>query len=169
MPKIVRNEIEYSSTTSTANQVQYNNTVSGLSATNVQGAIDEIAGDIPTNATELPISSGSSTNTKAYIDNGLQAKKVWSGTKYQADDYVDIPNFDKTRFYVLEFVAYTGQDWRIYQLIYGGQASLQVYFWGDNTQFCRYRLTLNQTTGRLTIFDSLNGASNTALVGIYLI
>lgn len=40
MPKIVRNEIEYSSTTSTANQVQYNNTTSGLSATNVQDAID---------------------------------------------------------------------------------------------------------------------------------
>lgn len=42
MPKIVRNEIEYSSTTSTANQVQYNNTISGLSATNVQDAIDEL-------------------------------------------------------------------------------------------------------------------------------
>lgn len=42
MPKIVRNEIEYSSTTSTANQINYLNTTSGLSATNVQDAIDEI-------------------------------------------------------------------------------------------------------------------------------
>lgn len=42
MPKIIRNEIEYSSTTSTANQINYLNTVSGLSATNVQDAIDEI-------------------------------------------------------------------------------------------------------------------------------
>ena len=42
MPKIVRNEIEYSSTTSTANQINYLNTTSGLSATNVQGAIDEL-------------------------------------------------------------------------------------------------------------------------------
>lgn len=42
MPKIVRNEIEYSSTTSTANQINYLNTTSGLSATNVQGAIDEV-------------------------------------------------------------------------------------------------------------------------------
>lgn len=42
MPKIVRNEIEYSSTTSTANQISYLNTVSGLSATNVQDAIDEV-------------------------------------------------------------------------------------------------------------------------------
>lgn len=40
MPKIVRNEIEYSSTTSTANQISYLNTTSGLSATNVQDAID---------------------------------------------------------------------------------------------------------------------------------
>ena len=42
MPKIVRNEIEYSSTTSTANQINYLNTTSGLSATNVQDAIDEL-------------------------------------------------------------------------------------------------------------------------------
>lgn len=47
MPKIVRNEIEYSSTTSTANQISYLNTTSGLSATNVQGAIDEVYGDLP--------------------------------------------------------------------------------------------------------------------------
>ena len=42
MPKIVRNEIDYSSTTSTANQISYLNNTSGLSATNVQDAIDEI-------------------------------------------------------------------------------------------------------------------------------
>ena len=50
MPKIVRNEIEYSSTTSTANQISYLNTVSGLSATNVQGAIDEVDGLLDTKA-----------------------------------------------------------------------------------------------------------------------
>lgn len=42
MPKIVRNEIDYSSTTSTANQISYLNNTSGLSATNVQGAVDEV-------------------------------------------------------------------------------------------------------------------------------
>lgn len=47
MPKIVRNEIEYSSTTSTANQINYLNTTSGLSATNVQDAIDEVNDVIP--------------------------------------------------------------------------------------------------------------------------
>ena len=46
MPKIIRNEVEYSSTTSTANQINYLNTTSGLSATNVQGAIDEVNGDL---------------------------------------------------------------------------------------------------------------------------
>ena len=50
MPKIVRNEIEYSSTTSTANQINYLNTTSGLSATNVQDAIDEVKSDIPLNS-----------------------------------------------------------------------------------------------------------------------
>ena len=74
MTKIVRNEIEYSSTTSPANQISYLNTTSGLSATNVQGAIDEVAGDIPANATDLPISSSDSTDTKSYIDNGLSEK-----------------------------------------------------------------------------------------------
>lgn len=42
MAKIIRNEIEYSSTTSTANQISYLNTISGLSATNVQDAVDEV-------------------------------------------------------------------------------------------------------------------------------
>lgn len=59
MPKIVRNEIEYSSTTSTANQISYLNTTSGLSATNVQGAIDEVNSDV--NSITPTIASSTST------------------------------------------------------------------------------------------------------------
>lgn len=64
MPKIVRNEIEYSSTTSTANQINYLNTTSGLSATNVQSAIDEING----NVNSITPTIASSTSTLAVND-----------------------------------------------------------------------------------------------------
>lgn len=51
-----------------AGNIDYDNTNSGLTATNVQSAIDEVKDDIPVNATELPISGSDSTNIKAYID-----------------------------------------------------------------------------------------------------
>ena len=70
MPKIVRNEIEYSSTTSTANQINYLNTTSGLSATNVQGAIDEVASEKADQST---------TYTKTEVDNSAGGKTVTIG------------------------------------------------------------------------------------------
>lgn len=68
MAKIIRNEIEYSSTTSTANQINYLNTVSGLSATNVQDAIDEI---VDTKASDEWINKYSTTYNVGILVEGL--------------------------------------------------------------------------------------------------
>lgn len=115
MPKIVRNEIEYSSTTSTANQVQYNNTVSGLTATNVQSAIDEI---IPTsgsnaNGTWIKFSDGTmictKESTKTIPSNGWQ---TWGGC-YDTKDVYDFGLFAET-FYSKPVVTATvtgGNGW----------------------------------------------------------
>ena len=46
MGKIVRNGIEFSSTSDTANNINYDNTLSGLSAVTAQEAIDEINGTV---------------------------------------------------------------------------------------------------------------------------
>ena len=43
MGKIIRNGIEYSSTVDTANNISYDNSLSGLEATTTQKAIDEVA------------------------------------------------------------------------------------------------------------------------------
>ena len=52
MGKIIRNGIEYSSTVDTANNISYDNSLSGLEATTTQKAIDELN----TNLTESLIS-----------------------------------------------------------------------------------------------------------------
>ena len=46
MPKIIKNGVTYIGTSDNAAAVSYNNTSSGLNATNVQGAIDEVKGKI---------------------------------------------------------------------------------------------------------------------------
>lgn len=52
-----------------ASLMPYDNTTSGLTADDVQEAIDELAQGIESlNASDLPISSSDSTNTKGYID-----------------------------------------------------------------------------------------------------
>lgn len=46
MGKIIRNGIEYSSTVDTANNISYDNSLSGLEATTTQKAIDEVCGSL---------------------------------------------------------------------------------------------------------------------------
>ena len=131
------------------------------------------SGGIPKNATQLPISGNDPTDTKSYIDTGLSGKAdkcklVWSGNKYQANDTMQISDWDNKKFYVIETISFTGQGWHNFSLVYGGYAAWQVGFWGDSTQYCRYRLQVSNT-GLVTISDALNSASNTAIVGIYAI
>ena len=94
MPKIVRNEIEYSSTTSTANQINYLNTTSGLSATNVQGAIDEVTSDL---ATKQNILSGSRQYVTAIIspqpssNNNYYSSSIYVGVKTPTVSLINYP------------------------------------------------------------------------------
>lgn len=46
MPKIIKNGVTYIGTSDNAAAVSYDNTLSGLNATNVQGAIDSIVKDL---------------------------------------------------------------------------------------------------------------------------
>ena len=127
---------------------------------------------IPTDAEQLPITSGSATNTKDYIDSGLSGKApknsiVWEGNIYQQNDTATISNFDNKKMYVVECIGFTGGNWHNFTLCYGGHDYWQVSFWGDNTQYCRYRLYVNSGTGVVTISEALNSASNTAIVKIF--
>ena len=60
MGKIIRNGIEFSSTSDTANNINYDNTQSGLSAVTAQEAIDEVNDSLTrhvpsNNTTGIPI------------------------------------------------------------------------------------------------------------------
>lgn len=81
MPKIVRNEIEYSSTTSTANQINYLNTTSGLSATNVQDAIDEVTSDLATKQNVI-------TGSKSYITTVVSSQPSSNNYYYSSSIYI---------------------------------------------------------------------------------
>lgn len=48
MGKIIRNGIEFSSTVDTANNISYDNSLSGLEATTTQKAIDEVCDNVST-------------------------------------------------------------------------------------------------------------------------
>lgn len=48
MGKIIRNGIEFSSTVDTANNISYDNSLSGLEATTAQKAIDEVVNNVST-------------------------------------------------------------------------------------------------------------------------
>lgn len=145
----------------------------------VKTAVDNLntalAGKVNTSdflATNLPIESGSATNTKDYIDTGLIGKApktsiVWEGNIYQQNDTATISNFDNKKMYVVECIGFTGGNWHNFTLCYGGHDYWQVSFWGDNTQYCRYRLYVNSGTGVVTISEALNSASNTAIVKIF--
>lgn len=75
-----------------ASDVLYDPSTSGIIATNVQDAIDALSADLSDkvdttdfDATNLPITSGSATNTKDYIDNGLSGKADTSDIPTRSD------------------------------------------------------------------------------------
>lgn len=142
MPKIVRNEIEYSSTTSTANQINYLNTTSGLSATNVQGAIDEMY------------------TSKTAASGGTDLSLVTTGEKYSWNNTVSKTDLVVTdsEYYgsgttqaqaMTSIITKYGKKTLIFKFIINGDAWYEgtITFY-DNTQGGGY-LIRNSTTPKL--------------------
>lgn len=135
--------------------------------------IDENGNKIPisgtvTSADMLPLTAGSSKMTSEVIDAITHPTKIWSGSKYTLNDYIDIPDFDKDTIYMFEFMAFSGTYHTCF-VSPVGDGYLQFVIWGDSTQHCRYRVQINTNSGRLTIVDVMNGGANQALVAIYAI
>lgn len=129
-----------------ASEVDYDNSVSGLSAANVQNAIDEVN-------TEL---------TRILPNN------VWQGTAYNAGDTVTIPNFSVDKVYILEFKAFTSYNY-FKQFIWYPKLTngMDIEFSSrDGSLHCGYRLSI--TGGVLAIGnDSVNTNADNALRRIY--
>ena len=121
------------------------------------------------NATSEDLSyDGGATSTHDVIAGVLHPTKIWSGSKYTLNDYVDIPDFDKNTAYMFEFMAFSGTYHTCF-VSPVGDGYLQFVIWGDSTQHCRYRVQINTNSGRMTIVDVMNGGANQALVAIYAI
>ncbi len=116
--------------------------------------------------------SSSNAISNSAVANGLSGKAnkprlAWSGNIYQQNDTATISNFDNTKFYVVECIGFTGGNWHNYTLCYGGHDYWQVSFWGDNTQYCRYRIYINSGAGVATISEASGSGTNTAIVKIW--
>ena len=121
------------------------------------------------NATAQDISyDGGADTVYNKVDRILHPVKIWSGSKYTLNDYIDIPDFDKNTAYMFEFMAFSGTYHTCF-VSPVGDGYLQFVIWGDSTQHCRYRVQINTNSGRLTIVDVMNGGANQALVAIYAI
>ena len=88
---IIADTYDDTATYNTGDYCIYNDGLYVCDDDNVTGAWDstkwtsiQVMSSIPTNATEIPIASGSSTNTKDYIDSGLSGKQ----NKIQTDGAV---------------------------------------------------------------------------------
>jgi len=75
MPKIIKNGIEYGSA-SHAENVSYDNTSSGISATNVQSAIDEV-NDKTANTLKVELGTGSGSGTSFTFPTGGATNGSW--------------------------------------------------------------------------------------------
>ena len=89
---IIADTYDDTATYNTGDYCIYNDGLYICDDDNVTGAWDstkwtsiQVMSSIPTNAELLPIESGSATNTKDYIDNGLSGKQ--DSLTYESDDY----------------------------------------------------------------------------------
>ena len=121
---------------------------------------------IVSDATGVKYSNGVSVKDK--IDS-MALKKVWSGSIYQDNDTFQITNFETNRIYHFIFRGFSGSYTEEFDVLISGSESVdhQFIIQGDSTQYCRYRITINPTTGAGTIVQALGSATNSDLVAIY--
>lgn len=119
---------------------------SGMTATNVQDGFSEI---------------------KQSLSN-LNIEELWTGSKYTTGD-IQLSKATKTNdVLILSFRGFSASMTQQFPiLIQSGVSNYQVSYWGDASQFGRYRLVITNNSTTFTINDVTNGSANNALIGIY--
>lgn len=79
MGKIIRNGIEFSSTSDTADNINYNNSKSGLEAMTVQEAVDEVVDNLTESFGGLSIRFNSETGKPEWKERGADTFNPFSG------------------------------------------------------------------------------------------
>ena len=79
MPKIIKNGVTYIGTSDNAAAVSYDNTSSGLSATNVQGAIDEVDNELSNKMNKVNPTGSGNFSFNATATSGMSNVNLCSG------------------------------------------------------------------------------------------
>lgn len=118
-----------------------------------RGAITEHEGDI--------------SEIKQSLSN-LNIEELWTGSKYTTGD-IQLSKATKTNdVLILSFRGFSASMTQQFPiLIQSGVSNYQVSYWGDASQFGRYRLVITNNSTTFTINDVTNGSANSALIGIY--
>ena len=103
MGKIIRNGVSYSGSTEDAVNVKYDNSSSGVTATNVQGAIDEVKETIDDKQTQIDTLNSNLTNTTA------TANSAYTSLDYKQDIIITSFSGDLNDHKNLKF-GYTSSD-----------------------------------------------------------
>ena len=119
MGKIIRNGIEFSSTVDTANNISYNNSLSGLKATTTQKAIDELADSLVEQPTFVYDENGQITGYTTKIGGAdtvfpfksLSFSSCELGTTVNRGNACSVTSvFDKGTYTVLVMALITGSN-----------------------------------------------------------
>jgi hypothetical protein len=120
-------------------------------------------------ATQVMMSDGVTSVEEAVDELAESYTLKWSGEKYATNETITIPNFDSTKKYLFVFRTFTVSGFVGNFVVLGNQTKVQITFFGDSTQFCRYRFKKSSESSNVYTIDadSANTAANNALIEIY--
>lgn len=134
------------------------------------GGLEQTAGMPDTYPAEQVMMSDGVTSVEEAINELAESYTLkWSGEKYAINETITIPNFDSTKKYLFVFRTFTVGGLVGSFVVLGNQQKVQITFWGDSTQFCRYRFEKSSESSNVYTInaDSINTAANNALIEIY--
>jgi len=96
-------------------------------------------------------------------------EKLWTGSKYTTGNITmdkPIQDGDSIELWFKGLSSVYIQQFPI-RYIHSISDKYQIGFWGDSTQYARYRITLTPNSTTFSIDDVINGNTGSALIGIY--
>lgn len=147
-----------------ASAVTYDNTVSGLTATNAQDAIDELKSDIPSNASDVPYTdtySIGATNVQSALDvlaNDDHHEEIGTGLVNLCNYLNSLPIRYRlnAKVELNGNIALTAMSETSFGIIFLGGSSIQEYQLNISAQSCEYMYVTYGTNTRTTSAYTVN-------------
>ena len=126
---------------------------------------DKPLGIVQSNAEDVAYEGN--TSVKEKIESVASYRRVWNGSIYAIGDSFSITDFSTTKKYLAVFRSFTSGNYVNSFVFLGSQSDLQITFWGDSTQFVRYRIRRQSDNSYEIASDSVNTQSGNALLEVY--